>query len=391
VDTTASFSAPGDYTLRLTADDSDLSDSDDIDIRVNSTPSNVAVVGAFTADGNWNPKTTFVPGDPIQWVLEVQNDTGQDAQIELTFDVRGPNGEPLDFWNGIVTTAPGVQWWGLPGTVQGGYDGTQTFYGSGLYQGNLTQASSMYTVSDDVIFADSFEADDCTLSPWSACVHDNFDLSFNAPALASGNQSMTILMDDNNALHVTSDHPNAEPRYRARFYFDPNSIPMASGNAHFIFYGYNGASKAVVRVEFRNSSGNYQLRTALLTDSSSWNNSSWFTISDALHSIELDWRASTGAGANNGGLTLWIDGSQKADLTSVDNDTWRIDRIRLGAIAGIDNGTRGTYYFDAFESRRQSYIAPLTSPAHPSPELGPVSVPPVETPAIDTTIVETNN
>ncbi len=41
-----------------------------------------------------------------------------------------------------------------------------------------------------------------------------------------------------------------------------------------------------------------------------------------------------------------------------DNDTRRIDRVRLGAVAGIDTGTRGTYYFDAFESRRQTAIGP---------------------------------
>ena len=27
----------------------------------------------------------------------------------------------------------------------------------------------------------------------------------------------------------------------------------------------------------------------------------------------------------------------------------------------IDAGTRGTYYFDAFESRRQTYIGPVSS------------------------------
>jgi hypothetical protein len=42
----------------------------------------------------------------------------------------------------------------------------------------------------------------------------------------------------------------------------------------------------------------------------------------------------------------------------MDNDTRRIDRVRLGALTGIDTGTRGTYYFDAFESRRQNYIGP---------------------------------
>jgi hypothetical protein len=57
-------------------------------------------------------------------------------------------------------------------------------------------------------------------------------------------------------------------------------------------------------------------------------------------------------------VTLWVDGIQQQDLTGVDNDTWRIDRARLGALAGMDVGTSGTYYFDAFESRRQTFIGP---------------------------------
>jgi hypothetical protein len=55
---------------------------------------------------------------------------------------------------------------------------------------------------------------------------------------------------------------------------------------------------------------------------------------------------------------FWIDGVQQADLTGVDNDTRRIDQSRLGAVSGVDNGTRGTYFFDAFESRRSTYIGP---------------------------------
>ena len=168
---------------------------------------------------------------------------------------------------------------------------------------------------------------------------------------------MQAALDDNTSIYVTDDSPNAESRYRARFYFDPNSITMANGNSHYIFYGYSGATQAL-RVQFRRSAGLYQLRTALRNDGAGWTNSSWVTISDAPHSIELDWRAATAAGANNGGLTFWIDGAQQANLAGVNNDTRRIDRARLGAVAGIDRQTRGTYYFDAFESRLQTYIGP---------------------------------
>ncbi len=166
------------------------------------------------------------------------------------------------------------------------------------------------------------------------------------------------MIDDTNTIYVTDDSPNAETRYRARFYFDPNSISMTSGDAHFIFKGFVGTAPDVLQVELRQFSGAYQLRAKVLDDAGAFVNTNWFTITDAPHTIEVDWRAASTAGAINGGVTLWIDGLQQANLTTVDNDTRRIDRVRLGAVAGIDTGTRGTYYFDAFESRRQSYIGP---------------------------------
>jgi len=208
----------------------------------------------------------------------------------------------------------------------------------------------------DLIFADGFESG--SFSAWTSNTNDVGDLSVSAPSALVGTRGMQALIDDANAIYVTDDKPNAEPRYRARFYFDPNSIPMASGDAHFIFRGFVGTSTQVLRMEFRRSAGAYQIRAALLNDASTWTNTNWFTISDAAHPIEVDWRAATGAGANNGGLTLWIDGVQQQDLTGIDNDTRRVDRARLGALSGIDAGTRGTYYFDAFESRRQTFIGP---------------------------------
>jgi hypothetical protein len=169
---------------------------------------------------------------------------------------------------------------------------------------------------------------------------------------------MQAVIDDNNAMYITDDTPNAEPRYRARFYFDPNSIAMAGNNTHFIFRGYSGISTAVLRVQFRFSSGAYQLRAGVRDDGSTWMDTSWSTISNGPHAIELDWRAATGVGANNGGLALWIDGIERAEFNAIDNDMRRIDRVRLGAPLGVDSGTRGTYYFDAFESRRRTYIGP---------------------------------
>jgi hypothetical protein len=219
-----------------------------------------------------------------------------------------------------------------------------------------TATPTATTALPDLILADGFELGN--LSAWSSATTDGGNLSVSAAAALVGAQGMQALINDNHSIYVTDDHPTAEPRYRARFYFDPNTIAMSNSNSHYIFYGRNATGTVILRVQFRLSSGQYQVRASLLNDSTSFTSTAWFTISDAPHSIELDWRASTAAGANNGGLTLWMDGVQEADLTGVDNDTRRIDSVRLGAVAGIDTGTRGTYYFDAFESRRQTYIGP---------------------------------
>ena len=231
--------------------------------------------------------------------------------------------------------------------------------------------------TSDLIFANGFETGN--FSAWSSNTNDGGDLSVTTAAALIETRGMQAVIDDNNPIFVTDDTPNAEPRYRARFYFDPNSIQMAGGDNHFIFQGYSGTTTAVLRIQFRFSSGNYQLRAALRPDGSGWTNTNWFTISDAPHFIELDWRAASGPGANNGGLALWIDNNQQANLTTADNDTRRIDRVQLGAISGIDTGTRGTYYFDAFESRRQTFIGPADGPPPPTatntPPSGPTPTP----------------
>jgi hypothetical protein len=169
---------------------------------------------------------------------------------------------------------------------------------------------------------------------------------------------MQVVIDDNNVLYVADDTPNAESHYRARFYLDPNGLTMASGNAHYIFTAVHGSAVGAVRLNFRYSSGSYQLSAILLDDSSNSTSTPWFTISDMPHVIELEWQAASAAGANNGSFRLWLDGAQVAELINIDNDSQRIDLIVLGPYSGIDTGTRGTYFFDAFESRRDTYIGP---------------------------------
>ena len=161
---------------------------------------------------------------------------------------------------------------------------------------------------------------------------------------------------------------------------------IATGRASTSIRTRSRESTTFARLELQYASGAYQVRGQVRNNASGWSNTSWATISDAPHLLEIDWRAATAAGANDGGLTLWVDEVDKGSFSNIDNDTRRVDQVKWGAVFGIDTGTRGTYYFDAFKSRRSSYIgqANLTAPIVAQGKAGKVQamLPQVNLPAL---------
>lgn len=212
------------------------------------------------------------------------------------------------------------------------------------------------TPPPDLIFADGFESG--SFSAWSSSVTNKGALSVSTAAAMVQTYGMQAAISKNSGIYVLDNSPVNEARYRSRFYFRPNGIAMASGNSLYLLYGLTGSGAVTMRVEFGWSGTGYQIRAGLSNNSTTFSDTAWFNISDAVHYIESDWRAASAPGVADGGLTLWIDGVQYANLTGISNDARRIESVELGAVAGIDSRTRGSTYFDAFQSSRQSYIGP---------------------------------
>jgi hypothetical protein len=206
-----------------------------------------------------------------------------------------------------------------------------------------------------LIFQDGFESGN--FAGWTSSTGS---VAASQQAAMISNWGMEVTINSTSPVYLTDDSPEAETRYRARFYLNPNSITIGNGKSFVIFAGHNAAGTSVLQLVLGMSSSgaSYQVGASLLTDGGSFTNTARFAITNATHYVEVDWRASTGPGANNGGLTLWIDGVQRVDLTGVDNDTQEIEVARLGAVSGIDNRTRGTFYLDAFVSHRLTHIGP---------------------------------
>jgi hypothetical protein len=175
---------------------------------------------------------------------------------------------------------------------------------------SLTPAQTM----PDLIFADEFESGD--LSAWSDSEPDDGDLVVTATAAGFGDDGLEVVVDDTIPIYVIDDSPNAENRYRARFYFNPNSIvlgPRPDGTEHIIFegQGYEPESRAMIQIGLQANGSQYEIRAKVRDQNYAWFNVSWVTITNTWHFIEFDWQAASMGGANDGRLTFWVDGVQE--------------------------------------------------------------------------------
>jgi hypothetical protein len=209
----------------------------------------------------------------------------------------------------------------------------------------------------DTISEDDFESSN--LLGWCSTESDEGDLSLSPAAALEGTQGLAALIDDTASVFVRDCKPLNEPRYRARFLFDPNGVDPGESSSHRrlrLFLGMDqAAGKRVVTLVLRRLAGSYSVRARVLRDDGTRANTPFVPISDGPHSIQFDWRRADAPGANNGSFELWIDNVSVAVLQNLDNDTRYIDATRLGALS-VKGGAGGTMYFDAFASRRRTYI-----------------------------------
>jgi RHS repeat-associated protein len=223
-------------------------------------------------------------------------------------------------------------------------------------------------IRPDALFADNFESND--LSKWNPTQTktDSGDLFTSSISAYQSNFGLQALIDDTVVIKAVDTSLADETQYRARFYFHPNSLSMNNNTAHFIFDGIDDDNgTAFFRLELLYESGVYKLRPRILKDNYASVTGSKYTISNAWHVIEIDWKKASAAGANDGYLALWIDDVFVGTIANVDNDLWTLDRVQLGATGGIDSTTSGSMLFDNFESRRFSYIGPVPAPATSTP------------------------
>ncbi|MEW6179159.1 MAG: RHS repeat-associated core domain-containing protein [Chloroflexota bacterium] len=211
-------------------------------------------------------------------------------------------------------------------------------------------ATPTATQPPDLIFADGFESGN--LNAWSA-VAGGANLSVTTTAALRGSYGLQAVVNDTTTAYLQDNSPTAEPRYRARFYFDPNSAVMSNGHSQFIFVALDESlsqNNDILRLRLNYQNG-YRLRIEGRQNDGSLSYGTYQTLSDEAHFIEFDWQA-----AANGRVDVYLDG-QLVNTLYLTTDQLRVDSVRLGPQV-MTAGVSGTLFFDAFESRRASYIGP---------------------------------
>ena len=210
----------------------------------------------------------------------------------------------------------------------------------------------------DLIFKDGLESGG--FGRWTAASTDGGDLSVSAAAAMGGTAlGLQAVVDDTNPLYVQDDTPAGEPRYRVRLYLDPNGYDPGVAQSHLrtrILIAFDGSGRRALTLVLRRLNGTYGVMARVRRDDGTRADTGFFTISDAPHLIEVDWRRSD-PGLGNGSVQLFIDDVSITVLGGIENDATAIESARLGALA-VKTGAAGTLRYDQFESRRLRYVGP---------------------------------
>jgi len=198
------------------------------------------------------------------------------------------------------------------------------------------------------LFSDGFESGD--LSAWSSALIDGGDLSAAVEAALHGSYGLNVLMNDTTEKSVRDDTPAAEKRYRARFYVNINSLSMEDNEEFGLMYLLNSSNivGTTIILKYTTATG-YEIIMGTKNDAGAYSYINAPNISNGVHAIEFDWKASSAPGANDGTSQLWIDGNLIGSGTGKDTDTRQVDYVKLGAM-NIYAAITGTFFLDDFAS-----------------------------------------
>jgi len=129
----------------------------------------------------------------------------------------------------------------------------------------------------------------------------------------------------------------------ASFWYNPNGAGAGLELTAIAKFA-DGANASIVWLYCNASATN--ILTLYKTDTEAANYGTTLSLSDDWHHILVSWKASTGAGNDDGILRVRVDGVISTNLTNLDTDTLDVDNCQFGNVICYSASPSGTFYMD---------------------------------------------
>lgn len=151
---------------------------------------------------------------------------------------------------------------------------------------------------------------------------------------------------------LTDDSPSNETNYWAFYRVNLDDLDLALGDDIGQIVGYNAAGQPQFRLVMRRNAAPAENRIAIQarddTAGMLVEHGEELPLGAGFNVIAVWWRSGPGRGQ----FLASVNGTPLGGLDGLDNDTGRIDRVRLGIVDGNPDLTSGSYYLDDFASFR---------------------------------------
>ncbi len=307
-------------------------------------------IGIWTGAG-WDCPTGMALGDVVdELVLDGSNLYAGGYFINAGGD---PDCDFIGVWTGSAWDCPNGM--ALGDWVYGlEHDGTALYAGGEFTDAAGDPDADHIGMYHFFLFKDGFESGDFTA--WSSYNTGSGNMTVGAGCALDGTYGLCLLSTNDKRKQMIDLIPNDEYFYYGQFLLDPNGVNI-SGDADRIriMQGRNDTTFPFI-VLLRDVGASYQIRLRISNDDGSYSDTAFWPITDAVHTIGVEWMADTSDGAGDGYGALYIDGTLMETQSTVDNDTMRVDKVLLGITSRMDGMIfTGTMYMDKFYSDNNGY------------------------------------
>ncbi|MEN8241504.1 MAG: choice-of-anchor Q domain-containing protein, partial [Chloroflexota bacterium] len=223
--------------------------------------------------------------------------------------------------------------------------------------GNTDATPESYTWTIEaggILFWDDFETGD--FSRWSRFNDGKGYLYPCTDAALNGSYGACVDRGTDNRKQLIDETPVYQTAFTVQFNLDMNSLKFGEGE-RFRFMQVKMGAERPFFIVVKYDSGQYLMQLNTLLDDLTKVKTGWYLLNNAPRTIEVNWKAASPDGANDGWIEFYLEDTLLETLSNLDNDTIFVDTFKIGFTSRLDGKSlSGIFYLDDIYTSNGGYI-----------------------------------